>query len=192
MRTGDSPRNTSSPAELTAVLDRLQALRSGQTGTSPVIDAGMVVFEGDHAGIAVKCRRFDPQPFRDWLARHKSLTRGTPLGDAVRLAGETVLQSSLPRKHVLVITDGINTRGPDPKMTLPTIQGEAERKQSAVSFHFVAFDVNAAEFTAMKKLGATVVAAADEKQLDSQLHFIMEKKILLEDEEPAATKPKTN
>ena len=154
----------------------------------PLIHAGMVVFEGDHAGIAVKCGPFDPEPFRDWLARYGNFKRGTPLGDAVRLAGESVLESKLPRKHVLVITDGINTRGPDPKVTLPQLQREAERQQAAVSFHFVAFDVNAAEFSAVKKLGATVVAASDEKQLDSQLQFILEKKILLEDEEPATSK----
>jgi len=177
---------------LNAVLGRLQAMRSRPNRTDLVIEAGLVVFQGDHAGIAVKCGPFDPQPFRDWLARHESFNRGTPLGDAVRLAGQTVLESNLPRKHVLVITDGINTRGPDPKTTLPGIQHEAERKQAAVSFHFVAFDVNAAEFSAVKKLGATVVAASDEKQLDSQLQFIVEKKILLEDEEPAATKPKAN
>jgi hypothetical protein len=93
---------------------------------------------------------------------------------------------------VLVITDGINTRGPDPKTTLPQVRREAEDKQTTVSFHFVAFDVNAAEFSAVKKLGATVVAAADEKQLDSQLHFIVEKKILLEDEEPPTNKARTD
>jgi hypothetical protein len=82
-----TPKHVIAGRALTTVLDRLQAVRSGPFGTSPLIDAGMVVFEGDHAAIAVKCRPFDPQPFRDWLARHKTLTRGTPLGDSVRLAG---------------------------------------------------------------------------------------------------------
>ena len=183
-----TPKHLIASRALTAVLNRLQAVRTGPAGTKPLIHAGMVVFEGDHAGIAVKCGPFDPEPFRDWLARYGNFQRGTPLGDAVRLAGESVLESKLPRKHVLVITDGINTRGPDPKVTLPQLQREAERQQAAVSFHFVAFDVNAAEFSAVKKLGATVVAASDEKQLDSQLQFILEKKILLEDEEPATSK----
>jgi hypothetical protein len=184
-----TPKRVIASRALTAVIDRLRAVRTGSGGNGTVIDAGMVVFEGDHAAVAVKFRPFDPQPFRDWLAHHGNLTRGTPLGDAVRLAGESVLGSKLPRKHVLIITDGINTRGPDPKVTLPEVQREAERNHTAVSFHFVAFDVNAAEFNAVKKLGATVVAAADEKQLDTQVQFILEKKILLEDEEPATTKP---
>jgi hypothetical protein len=37
----------------------------------------------------------------------------------------------------------------------------------------------------LKKLGATVVSAADEKQLNAQLEYILQRKILLEDEEPA-------
>ena len=54
--------------------------------------------------------------------------------------------------------------------------------------HFVAFDVDAKQFEAVKKLGATVVGAADENQLGSQLQFILQEKILLEDEEPPKTK----
>ena len=45
--------------------------------------------------------------------------------------------------------------------------------------------MDAKVFDPLKKLGATVVGAADEKQLNSQLEFILQKKILLEDEEPA-------
>src|SRR5439155_1248405 len=54
---------------------------------------------------------------------------------------------------------------------------------------FVAFDVDAKVFDGVKKLGATVVGASDEAQLDSQLEFILQKKILLEDEEPTTKKP---
>jgi len=50
--------------------------------------------------------------------------------------------------------------------------------------HFIAFDVDAKVFASVKKQGATVVSASDEKQLNSQLEFILQKKILLEDEEP--------
>ena len=43
--------------------------------------------------------------------------------------------------------------------------------------------LDAKVFDPLKKLGATVVGAADEKQLNSQLEFILQRKILLEDEE---------
>ena len=52
----------------------------------------------------------------------------------------------------------------------------------------MAFDVDAKQFSVVKKLGATVVGAADENQLNTQLQFILQKKILLEDEEPPKTK----
>jgi hypothetical protein len=48
----------------------------------------------------------------------------------------------------------------------------------------VAFDVAAKVFDPVKKLGATVVGASDEKQLNTQLEYILQRKILLEEEEP--------
>jgi hypothetical protein len=53
-----------------------------------------------------------------------------------------------------------------------------------VSVHFIALDTDAKVFNPVKKQGATVVSASDEKQLNTQLEFIMQRKILLEEEEP--------
>jgi hypothetical protein len=39
----------------------------------------------------------------------------------------------------------------------------------------------------LKRQGATVVGAVDEKQLNSQLQYILQQKILLEEEEPPKT-----
>ncbi len=77
-------------------------------------------------------------------------------------------------------------------MVIPKIKAEAARQNTGISFHFVAFDVDAKVFAPLKNLGATVVGATDERQLNGQLEFIFEKKILLEEEEPrpADTKPK--
>ena len=78
----------------------------------------------------------------------------------------------------------MNTVGPDPAATLPALQKQAAQKHTALSVHFVASDLDAKIFEPLKKLGVTVVGAADEKQLNSQLEFILERKILLEEEEP--------
>jgi len=51
--------------------------------------------------------------------------------------------------------------------------------------------VDAKLFAPLKQLGATVVGALDETQLNTQLGFILEKQILLEEEEPV-TPPKTH
>ena len=187
-----TPKHVIAKRALTAVLDRLQALTAGPEGPRLNLHAGLVVFEGDHADFAVKFGPFRPAAFRTWLLQQDRQRAGTPLGDAVRVAGQAVLNSNLPRKHILVITDGINTKGADPTVTWPKVLDSASRQQAKVSCHFVAFDVNAEVFSGVKKLGATVMGAADEKQLNSQLEFILEKKILLEDEEPAPAKTTTN
>ena len=72
----------------------------------------------------------------------------------------------------------------NPPWSCPGIQKDAQAKQTSLSVHFVAFDVAASTFDAVKKQGATVVGAEDEKQLNSQLNYILQEKILLEDEEP--------
>ena len=51
-------------------------------------------------------------------------------------------------------------------------------------------DVNVNEFARVKKLEATVVGAADESPLNTQPTFILEEKILLEVEDPAAGRKK--
>jgi len=68
------------------------------------------------------------------------------------------------------------------------LKQQAEQNHTSLSVHFVAFDVDAKVFDSVKKLGATVVGAADEKQLNGQLEFILQKKILLEEEETPAKK----
>jgi hypothetical protein len=187
-----APKHVVAHRALGAVVDRLQAVASG-SGTSRVpLEAGLIIFRGTATPFAIKFGAFDPDVFRKWLKNPAKCEAGTPLGSAVQLAGETVLRAPAARKHVLVITDGENTQGRDPARTIPEVQKDAEFRQARVSFHFVAFDVNAKVFDVVKKLGATVVGAADEKQLNSQLEFILEKKILLEDEEVPAPPTKTN
>lgn len=186
------PKHVIAHRAVGAVIDRLQAVAAGSENSRVSLYAGLVVFRGTATPFAVKFGPFDPQRFRAWLSDPDKPQAGTPLGEAVRVAGEAVLKSELPRKHVLVITDGVNTKGPDPTRTIPKLQKDAADRESRISFHFVAFDVNARVFDGVKKLGATVVGASDEKELNSQLGFILEKKILLEDEELPTATPKTN
>jgi hypothetical protein len=181
-----SPKYRIAGRALGAIVDRLEAVATNTSAGGPrSLEVGIFIFEGQRAREAVKFGPFDPAALRDWMRSFSRPGGPTPLGEAVRMAGEAVLGSRLSRRHVLVLTDGVNTAGREPAETIPRIQAEARRRGTAVSFHFVAFDVNASEFARVKKLGATVVGAADEAQLRSQLEFILEEKILLEAEEPA-------
>lgn len=144
------------------------------------IHAGLYVFKGNGAAEAVKFGPFKPQAMRDWVKSYRGPDSGTPLGVTIDAASKALLNSKFTARHILVVTDGINTSGPNPEAVVPRINKAAEAKGGAVLIHFVAFDIDAKVFAPLKKLGVTVVGAADEKQLGQQLEFILEEKILLE------------
>jgi hypothetical protein len=147
------------------------------------VQAGLFVFKGDRAREAVRFGAFDAAALRHFAHSFSTPNGNTPLGNALTMASLAVLNSPLAHKHVLVITDGMNTAGPPPSAVLPKLKRQAEQDHASLSVHFVAFDVDAKVFDSLKKQGATVVSAADEAQLNSQLEFILQHKILLEEEE---------
>jgi len=174
---------------LIAVADHIQNfLTNSATGTPRKVDTALFVFAGNGAREALRLAPFDAKALQDWANGFSNPNGGTPLGNALTAASRAVLNSPLPRKHVLVITDGNNTIGPQPAGVMPGLMREAQQKQGTLSIHFIAFDVDAKVFDPVKKLGATVVSAANEPQLNTQLDFILQRKILLEDEEPANKK----
>lgn len=183
---GSSPKYIIANRALSAVAKQIQAFAGSETGQSQrVVQAALFIFRGEQVRQELPLAPFKARTYEDWAARFNSPAGNTPLGNALTAAGRCVLASPLTRKHVLVITDGINTAGPTPSATLPKIKQEAAAKGTSLGVHFVAFDIDAKLFDPLKKQGVTVVGAADEKQLTGQLEFILAKKILLEDEEPA-------
>ena len=174
---------------LAAVAKQLQAYAASGAGGAPrKVEAGLYVFSGESAREAVKFGPFDAAALEEFARNFSTPSGNTPLGNALSVATRRVLRSPLPHKHVLIITDGMNTAGPTPAAVMPRLKQQAEEKQTTVSVHFVAFDVDAKVFDGVKKLGATVVGASDEKQLNTQLEYILQRKILLEEEEPKAPK----
>lgn len=174
---------------LEAVAQRLQRFSTNTAGGAPrPLEVGLVVFSGQDAREAIPFGPFDAKALSSWAKNFHQPERGTPLGRAVEAAGHAVLRSKLSRKHLLIITDGVNTVGEDPAMVIPRLRKEAEQQQTPLAFHFIAFDVDARVFDRVKKLGATVAGATDGRQLETQLGLILERQILLEDEEPPAKK----
>jgi hypothetical protein len=185
---GSTPKYLIANRALVKVAKQIQAFANKNTASPRKIDAGLFVFKNSGAAEAIPFGPFDEAAF-EHFAKHFAHPNGnTPLGNALKTAAKAVLNSPLSRKHVLIITDGMNTAGPAPGAVLPHLQRLAAEKGAAFSVHFIAFDVDAKDFNSVKKQGATVVSAADEKQLNTQLDFILQQKILLEDEE--APKPK--
>lgn len=158
--------------------------RIEQFATNPAaprnVQAGLYVFQGTSSREAVPFGPFQASKFLTWLKSYRGPDSGTPLGATLEAASRAVLASNLSQKHILVVTDGLNTVGPDPAVVVPRLQQSAARKNSTVFVHFIAFDIDAKVFAPLKKQGVTVVGAADEAQLTQQLEFILEEKILLE------------
>ena len=180
-----SPKYVIANRALISISKQIQSFITNTADGSPrKVDAGLFIFEGDSATQVFAVKPFDGKAFEDWARQFSNPHGNTPLGKSLSMAAQAVMSSPLPRKHVLVITDGMNTVGPKPEQVMPGLKTKADQKGTSLSVHFVAFDVAAKVFDPIKKLGATVVGAADERQLDSQLQFILERKILLEEEEP--------
>jgi uncharacterized protein with von Willebrand factor type A (vWA) domain len=119
----------------------------------------------------------DPVAAKSALAR-MSANGGTPIGAAM-IAGKRALdQSGLSRRHLLVVTDGENTDGyaPDDVMAALGRRPEAERP----SVYFVAFDISASRFNAVRDAGGLVLEAANAKELTQTLDFLLTGKILVE------------
>jgi len=180
-----APKYVVANRALDAVVNRLQTFQAKQSAAGGKgLRAGLFVFDGNGAKEAVKFGPFDAEALHGWAKTFVNPSGPTPLGAAVEAAGGALLASDAQTRHVLVITDGINTAGPDPAKVIADLNKAAERKNAVLFFHFIAFDVNANVFAPIKKQGATIVAAANEKQLNDQLEFLLEEKILLEKEEP--------
>jgi hypothetical protein len=184
-----SPKYVIANRALVAIANRIQTFATkGAAGSPRKIHAGLFVFRKDGPHAALPFGPFNAAAFTTWARGFSAPSGGTPLGNTLNTAGHAALDSGLTRKHVLVITDGMNTIGPSPAAILANLQQAAGQKQTSVAVHFVAFDVDAKVFDGVKKLGATVVGASNESQLNTQLEFILEKKILLEEEEPPKKK----
>jgi hypothetical protein len=182
-----SPKYVIANRALTSVVNRLQDVTQSKSEPRKVL-CNLVVFQGNGAREAVTFDVFNNQTFLSWIKQFSTPTGSTPLGEAIRVAAKPVLASKSKHKHILILTDGINSAGPSPSEVIPALQKEAERNGNTLSFYFVAFDVAAKVFDPVKKLGSMVVSAANEKELNAQLGFILEEKILLEAEEPSVKK----
>ena len=103
---------------------------------------------------------------------------GTPIGEAMIAAKRELDATGLTRRHLLLITDGENTDGHRPDRVA---QGIAKRPEDErPSIYFVAFDVEASRFARVRDAGALVLAAANARELNDTLDWLLRGKILLE------------
>ncbi len=108
---------------------------------------------------------------------------GTPIGDAMIRAKQDLDATGLSRRHILVITDGENNVGYAPGDVADAIFRLPEQDRASV--YFIAFDTQARHFNAVRDAGGIVLAAANERDLNQTLDYLLTGKILVE--EPATS-----
>lgn len=173
-----APKYVIAKRALLSVVDRLQAFADASKDKKLAV--GLLIFGNDKVKEALPMADFRAQTFRDWAAAAPMPDGGTPIGEALNVATRQLLASPLDHKHILVITDGANTVGPKPESVLPQLRKDADAAGAYVGVHVVAFDVADKVFAPLRKLDVTVVGAANEEQLNAQLNFVLQEKLLVE------------
>ena len=102
----------------------------------------------------------------------------TPIGDAIVTVKQKLDASGFRRLHILVVTDGENNRGYAPADVVAAISRLPEVYRASV--YFVAFDVAAVKFRAVRQAGGMVLPAANEAELQQTLDYVLTGKILAE------------
>lgn len=161
-----------------AVMTIAQKVENYCTNKNVTIDAGLLYFTHAKVKVGIRFQEFQAKRFEDWARNFAEPDGGTPLGEGIKRANKMLAASKAAKKHILIITDGESNQGESPQ----TVIARMKREQDFTSVYFVAFDVSAKVFDPVKKLGATVVSAANESELKSGVDNLLGKKILLEAE----------
>lgn len=103
---------------------------------------------------------------------------GTPIGEAMIRGKKALDATGLARRHLLVVTDGQNTTGVPPEWVATAIGKRPELERPSI--YFVAFDIDANRFNAIRETGGLVLAAANARELTETLDTLLRGKILVE------------
>ncbi len=139
------------------------------------------------------CRRVMPMDSPDVAAAQTAVQRmrasgDTPIGDAMIVARKDLNRTGLAHTHILVITDGENNRGVGPEVVAQAIAGLPDEDRSSV--YFIAFDVAASRFDAIRDAGGLVLPASSGTELEQALDYILTGKILAEQPATPAREPR--
>jgi hypothetical protein len=130
----------------------------------------------------------DPSGTRDRIDRMKT-GGGTPIGEAMAVARQALDRSGLKRRHLLVVTDGENTDGPDPALVTAILEQQPDDVRA--SLYFVAFDVDAEAFAGVKSAGALLLSAKSGAELASTFDELLSDRILVEAPRTTVEQPRT-
>ncbi len=147
------------------------------------VQLGVFEFSSERRGGDVReVIRMGP-PDRDTAARAIAAMRadgGTPIGDAMVHAKRALDASGLSRRHLLLVTDGENTDGFDPGDVAVAIARRPVDERPSI--YFVAFDIDADQFAAVRQAGGMLLQASSGKALGETIDTLLRGNILIERE----------
>lgn len=106
----------------------------------------------------------------------------TPIGSAMIKAKGDLDATGYSELHLLVITDGENTAGPEPEQVAQQIASLPAENRA--SMYFIAFDISASKFQPLQQLGVQLLAASNETELAGTLDTLLTGEILIEKPTP--------
>jgi Mg-chelatase subunit ChlD len=121
---------------------------------------------------------YDRAKIQEALEKIPAPGGGTALGSAMHAARPELYRSGTFRKYLLLITDGMNTTGPNPEAVARNIHAKSD---GSVQIYFVAFDTYPDKFDFLKEVGGDVLWAKNEPELRAALEEIYHGKILAEE-----------
>lgn len=163
-----------------AVIRQVEGFARDSSNASKPIMLGLHEFSGrsgDHARIVLPMGTPDAAAAQPQLDRLRA-EGDTPIGDAIVAARRALDATGLSKTHILVVTDGQNTAGVDPAAVMAALNNLPQEQRPGV--YFVAFDIAASAFQKVKDAGALILPAANEKELQTTLDFVIGNKVLLE------------
>ncbi len=149
----------------------------------PAEPVSLGIFEFSRRDNKPDCRPIIPMGAPDLTRADAALARldpegGTPIGQAMVTAKLALDATGLSRRHLLVVSDGENTDGFRPEDVASAIAKRPEAEKPSI--YFVAFDIEARRFNAVRDAGGLVLSAANAKELNDTLDMLLRGKILLE------------
>lgn len=149
-------------------------------GKNPAAVIWLAIFRfNDDSVVPLVPMAFSASTGADAVIDNLTADGNTPLGNAIALAKQTINDSQMKSGNIIIISDGVNTIGPEPEEVMRAMNLLPYEDRARV--YLVAFDMNASVFDNVKKEGAMVSEAQNDTELQQTMDYILYKKILVEE-----------
>ncbi len=135
------------------------------------LKVGVYQFSGDECRQLLPLEAFNFSRAMD-AVELKTSSQGTPMGEAILQAKLDLDRSGLRTKHILVVTDGDNSKGIEPARVSRAI--DALRPADRAGIHFLTIDMDSSDYQEIRRTGKTILKARNAADLDRSIDQILE------------------